>query len=152
MRPDAQSFVGGVLAGALRAAPPDDVNIIDTRDMAEAVLRAAEGGWYGAMIPLSGHNTTVAGLAALIAELGGVSAPTSMPGIVQALPLSAAALFSAEVALSPLGVATPPALPALLTLAGSAGPISPAQQALGVAPRPISETIADEITWRRSLS
>ena len=152
LRGDDQSFVGGVLTGALRFAPPDDVNIMDVRDMAEAVLRMAETGWFGATVALSGHNTTVAGMAGFIAELGGVAAPVTMPGMANSLPLGAATLYTAEVALAPLGVATPPVLPSLLTLAGSAGPVSPAQQALGVVPRPLAETIADEIAWRREIS
>lgn len=151
LRSDDQSFVGGVLSGALRAAPPDDVNILDVRDMAEAILRIAELGWFGASISLSGHNATVSGLAGLIAKLGDATPPIATPGMAKALPLGAAALYTAEVALAPLGIATPPSLPTLLTLAGSAGPISPEQQALGVTPRPIAETIADEIAWRAAL-
>lgn len=149
LRDDDQSFVGGVLSGNLAAAPPDDVNVMDVRDMADAVLRMAETGWFGASVALSGHNTTVADLAALIAGLGGVSAPMAAPGITMALPLTATALFAAETAASPFGLSTPPALPALLTLAGGHQPVSPAQHALSVAPRPLVETIADEIAWRR---
>ena len=149
LRGDDQSFVGSVLVGALAAAPPDDVNVMDVRDMAEAVLRMAETGWFGASVALSGRNTTIADLAALIASLGGVSAPAQAPGVAKALPLSAAALYAMETAAAPLGLSTPPSLPALLTLTGGSQPISPAQQALGVAPRSLSETIADEIAWRR---
>ena len=151
LRPDTQSFVGGVLAGALRAAPPDVVNVMDVRDMAEMALRMGESGWFGATIPLSGHDIGVSALAALIAEIGGVAAPINVPGLLAALPLGAAALYTAEIALQPLGVSTPPSLPALLTLAGSAQPLSPAQQALGVDLRGLRETIADEINWRRTL-
>ncbi len=149
LRGDDLSFVGGILAQKLAAAPPNDVNVVDVRDMAEAVLRMAEMGWFGASVALSGHNTTVADLGALIADLGGVSAPSRVPGIAQALPFSAAALYAVEAAAAPLGLATPPALPTLLTLAGGCQPTSPAQQALGVTPRPLAETIADEIAWRR---
>ena len=49
-------------------------------------------------------------------------------------------------------VATPPVLPSLLTLAGSAGPVSPAQQALGVVPRPLAETIADVVGYEAELT
>lgn len=149
LRADDMSFVGGVLTGALVAAPPDDVNVMDVRDMANAVLRMAGTGWFGASVTLSGHNTTVANLAALIAGLGGVSPPARTPGVARALPLSAAVLYTMEAAAAPLGLSTPPSLPALLTLAGGHQPVSPAQQALGVALRPLAETIEDEINWRR---
>lgn len=150
LRGDDKSFVGGVLAGSLVAMPPDPVNVMDVRDMAEAVLRMSETGWFGASVTLSGHNTTVADLAVLIAGLGGVSPPTRAPGLAKALPLSAATLYAVETAAAPFGMSTPPALPALLTLAGGHLPISPAQQALGAALRPLTETITDEIAWRRS--
>lgn len=149
LRGNGQSFVGGVLTGKLAAAPPDDVNVMDVRDMAEAVLRMAEMGWFGALVALGGHNTTVADLAKLIADLGGVSSPKRAPTIAKALPLSAAALYAMEAAAAPLGLSTPPALPALLTLMGGHLSVSPAQQSLGVSPRPLAETIADEIAWRR---
>lgn len=152
LRGDDQSFVGSVLTGALAVAPPDDVNVMDVRDMADAVLRMADMGWFGASVALGGHNTTVADLAELIAKTGGVSPPPRMPGVARALPLGAAALYAMEAAAAPLGLTTPPALPALLTLAGGQQTISPAQLALGAAPRPLAETIADEIAWRRRVS
>ncbi len=152
LRDDRQSFVAGVLNGSLAVSPPDGVNVMDVRDMTEAVLRMAEQGWYGASVPLSGHNTTVAELAGMIAGIGGVRSPVGLPRLAGALPLSAATLYAVETAAAPLGLSTPPSLPALLTLAGAARQISPAQQALGVAPRPLAETISDEIAWRRDVS
>ena len=152
LRDDRQSFVAGVLNGSLTASPPDVVNVMDVRDMAEAVLCMAEQGWYGTSAPLSGHNITVAELAEMIAELGAVRPPLRLPRIANALPIGAAALYTMETAAASLGLSTPPVLPALLTLAGAAQSISPAQRALGVTPRPLVETITDEIAWRRGLS
>ncbi len=152
LRDDAQSFVGSVLTGSLAVAPPDDVNVMDVRDCADAVLRMAEMGWFGASVALCGHNTSIADLSELIAKTGGISSPPRAPDMAKALPLGAAALYAMEAAVAPFGLSVPPALPALLTLAGGHQTVSPAQLALGAGPRPLAETITDEIAWRRRVS
>ena len=145
LRPDDQSFVGAVLTGLLQAAPTRIINVLDVRDAAEGALAAFEKGWLGVPIPLSGHDIAASDLGRLIAELGGVRAPVAMPGLA----VGAAAMVAAEYAAAAAGLRAQASLPALLTLVATSAAISPAQRAIGVAPRPLATTIADEIAWRR---
>ena len=146
-KPSELCFVDAVLSGALRAAPPDPVAVIDVRDAAEAGLRAWEAGFWGVRTPLVGHAPSVAELAARIARAGGVSPPSAAPPLAP----GAAALRWSEAALALFGAKSPwPSLPALLTLAGAGMAPLAGRIALGPAPRPLEDSVRDAVAWRRA--
>lgn len=141
-RPSAQCLVPRVLAGHLPAVPAHMINVVDVRDVARAVVAAAAAE-LRAPLRLTGHNIGIAELCALIGELAGAPVPTrTIPAAV-----ARAAAWAVELA-APAG-APPLLLPTLLALRQRALPVSPAQRALGAAPRPLSVTLRDAIAWYR---
>ncbi len=141
-----QCFVAAVLSGAVPASFPDQINVMDVRDTAEACLRCYKSGLFGVPVRLSGYNISVHDLTARISELGQGRLPPQWQGLGAA----AAVLYWTENAAALLGrQAKHPALPVLLTLASRAVEIGPMQRGLGLQLRPLDDTLRDEITWYR---
>ena len=83
-----------------------------------------------------------------ICDMAGVPAPRLKAPLMMTL----AGAYWAETAAAMVGRKSAwPSLPMLLTGAGHAVEISPAQQALGVAPRALSQTLADALAWYRQI-
>jgi dihydroflavonol-4-reductase len=119
------------------------VNVVDTRDVADALLRALRSGTYGADIRVRGHNTSVVDLFALVCELAGVRAPRlSIPAEAGILPS-----LWAELGWALLGQPSP--LPSLVTMLLCEQQWEPAESAHPL--RPLTETARAAIDWYRKL-
>ncbi|MEQ8859046.1 MAG: NAD-dependent epimerase/dehydratase family protein [Pseudomonadales bacterium] len=132
--------------GRVPATNGHELNVIDVRDVARAIRVAFEQACFGRQIPLTGHNTTVDALTASICRRAGVAPPTrNVPAA-----LTSAAFYGNELlsraGLSPVAY---PAVGAMLLLEQSWEQPSPAQRRLGIAPMPLSRTLADSIDWYR---
>ena len=124
------------------------LNVIDVRDVARAARLAVEQQHWGARIALAGHNARADALALQVCRLAGVAAPRRrLPGL-----LAAGSLLGAEAAWALLGRPSPvPALGSLLVLDAYAQAPGALQQALGVQPRPLDDTLRDALAWYREL-
>jgi dihydroflavonol-4-reductase len=137
-----------VLRGRMSVVSNITLNVIDTRDVALALLAALDARRYGEPILLSAHDIAVQELWSLICDSGGVAAPTFS---VPATP----AVFSAywtEVMLGLIGRKSPMPSIGMLTAHAfdyldSGGKLLE----LGTTPRPLSETIADSIGWYQQI-
>lgn len=146
LRPIEQCFVAAIMHGKMPASFPDIINVMDVRDAAAALIRLPESGLIGLPVTLSGHDISVHALTDMICDLAQVARPPRWRGLAA----GAMVLYSAETLLALVGRDSAyPSLPVLLTLASHACAISPEQRALGLEPRPLSETVADEINWYR---
>ncbi len=133
--------------GRLPVLPAGGSDMVDARDVALAMISAAQDGVSGARYALAGPYQTLAEVAAVVARVTGVPAPRYR---VSARVLLAAAPV-AELAARMTG------RPALVTRAGARILLDPmrmdagrAQRELGAGFRPFEETIADELTWFRT--
>ena len=140
-RPSAMCLVPRVLAGRMPVVPAHIINVIDVRDVARAVVAAADRP-SGEPLRLTGHNIGIAELCAVIGELAGI------PVTTRAIPAAAARAAAWAIELAAPG-APPLVLPTLLALHQRALPVSAAQRALGAAPRRLSQTLRDAIAWYR---
>lgn len=137
-----------LLHGEVPAMTDQILNLIDVRDVADAVIAALETEKYGDPIPLTGHNISVDMLFSWICEIGEVRPPrTYIPAS-----LAVAGSYWAELALGLLGQRTP--LPSVFLMLASAFDC-PApdrrQLELGLALRPMYQTILDAIEWYRLI-
>lgn len=133
-----------VARGRVIAWLPGETNVIDVRDAAAAHVRAAQVGRSGERTILGGHNVSVQDLLREAAAAAGSRAPRFE------IPLW---LVDSVVALDDL-------LP-FLSLGGNhlravrrwcAYDTSKAQRELGLAPRPLSETLRDAFAWLRDFA
>lgn len=141
-------IVPRLLQGEVPAMTDQILNLIDVRDIANAVIAALEAEKYGDPIPLTGHNISVEMLFSWICEIGDILPPrTYIPA-----GLAVAGSYCAELALSLLGQSTP--LPSVFLMLASAFEC-PApdrrQLELGLALRPLYETLLDAIEWYRLI-
>lgn len=144
LRPFSQCFVAAVMTGQMPASFPNVINVMDVRDAAEILIRASEQGFWGTRLMLSGHSVDVHGLTGQIAALSGARCPPRW----RALGAGAAVMYAAEQLQAFWGgQSNYPVLPVLLTLASRAVPLSALQRELGGTPRPLEQTLRDEIDW-----
>lgn len=140
------SLVYQALTRRLPVVSRDLVNVVDVRDVAVGVLRAVEARRYAKPIALCGHNIGLADLVRRLCELGGTPAP----------PLSADARTTAlfafwiDSAYAFMGRPAPMAVRAAPLIA-DAWPmeVGGEQQALGVHPRPLDETLRASVLWQQ---
>lgn len=113
------------------------VNVVDVRDVAEAHASAAERGRVGERYILGGHNLLIADLIATVARVAGVDPPRrrvpewvlSLTGALSRwLPGDPASLARSRHLLAPLSNAK-------------------AATQLGLAPRPLEDTLRDALVW-----
>ncbi|RMG43180.1 MAG: NAD-dependent epimerase/dehydratase family protein [Acidobacteria bacterium] len=120
---------------------------VDARDVAEALIAAAERGTRGRRYLVSGPYATFAELARLVGEASG----TRPPRIVVPLWLARlGAPFAAAIAR--FRGETPLYSPASVAAVAHGNPavdIRPAARDLGFRPRPLESTVADTIAWFR---
>ncbi len=137
-----------LLAGEVPAMTNQILNLIDVRDVADAVVSALEAEKFGQPIPLSGHNISVGMLFSWICEICNVPPPrTNVPAS-----LAIAGSYWTELALALLGQKTP--LPSVFPmLANTLDCPEPdrLQVELGLRLRPLYETILDAIEWYRQI-
>ncbi len=131
--------------GDLPALVPGGFDWVDARDVAAAALSAAERGRSGERYLLSGTYLSVAGLAALVAEVSGTRAPRwLLPHWLLRGAAPLAELWSRVSRAEPL--LTRDALVALRTGHPSIRH-DKARAELGFAPRPLRTTIEDALRW-----
>lgn len=146
LKPDALSLVGLVASGRFAFTVRDRVvNVIDVRDLAACAVAALERGPFGAPLPIAGHDVPFAELTARIARAAGRPAPAlEVPSRFGTL-----ASLWIETAWAAAGRASPmPTLGSLLIDDSYAMSPGPAQRALGVAARPLGESVRDAVAWR----
>jgi dihydroflavonol-4-reductase len=120
------------------------INVIDVRDVATSIVAAVEARRYGVQIPLAGHNIAADALARRLADLAGVPPPTLAIDSRVASVLA----FWGELSWAALGRPAPYAL-RVVPLAADAWPMDQTveQNTLGVAIRPLEDTLRDTVRW-----
>lgn len=148
VKPRKQCLVPKLASGEVFMAITHEMNVIDTRDLASGIAAAMHKECYGKTLPLTGHNTSVDEMLSEIESISGVPAPRlRYPAALGVLPSYWAELMWAS-------VGRPSPLPSLLpTLICEQGWMETGeqQQALGIAPRPLNETMRDTIRWYQEL-
>lgn len=147
-KPRDQCLVPKIVCGELSMIFSQDLNVIDTRDLALGIAAIVENAHYGVTIQLTGNNTSSNEMLAEIEAVTGTAAPRwRCPAAFGVLPSYwAEILWGAAGRPSPL----PSLLPILICEQGWLK-TSDEQQALGVLPRPLIETIRDTVDWYHEL-
>lgn len=148
IKPREQCLVPKLASGEIFMAISHKMNVIDTRDLAIGIAAAIRDGCYGQTLQLTGHNTSTDEVLSDIETISGAPAPRlRYPAAFGVLPSYWAELMWAT-------VGRPSPLPSLLpTLICEQGwmKTSDQQQALGVVPRPLDETLRDTVRWYQDL-
>ena len=148
MKPRDKCWIPALIGGQVLVTPEHRLNVVDTRDVARVLVSAVETGYSGSELTVSGHNTTVDGLFALVCESAGAARPMfkapAALGILPSIWLEAA--WSAAGRESPL----PSILPILICEQEWLEPDA-AQRELGGAPRPLADTVKDALAWYRRI-
>lgn len=148
VKPREQCLLPKLASGEVSLAISHKMNVIDTRDLASGIAAAINGGCYGQTLKLTGHNTSTDEMLSEIETISGVPAPRwRYPAALGVLPSYWAELMWAT-------VGRPSPVPSLLpTLICEQGWVRPGdkQQALGIVPRPLNETMRDTLRWYRDL-
>jgi dihydroflavonol-4-reductase len=141
-------MIPNILTVPVAVYTPHQLNVVDVRDVAVALVSAVERGEPGQRIIVSGRNISMDQLYRFIMELGGVC--RRMVGI----PLGDCVLGAFNLGAA-LGSGDTPQKQVLLSalLTGQYRPMFPGadQIALGAAPRPLSRTLTDAIDWYRRI-
>lgn len=146
-KPREQCLVPKLVAGEVKVAMTQAMNLIDTRDVARIIATAIEAERYGETLEICGHNTSIGALLDEISRQSGAPAPRwRFPANLAVLPS-----WWGEFAWASVGRASP--LPALLPVlvseqrwAGQSG-----NSTMGITPRPLEQTVADTLSWYREL-
>jgi dihydroflavonol-4-reductase len=137
-----------VLCGEIPISIRQMLNVIDVRDVAAASLAALDRERYGEPILLGAHDILTNDLYSLICEIGGVSPPrVSIPPN-----FAIAGAYLMELTFGVMG--RKPLLPSggmMMATTFDYLDRTEALRELGITPRPLSETIADAITWYREI-
>lgn len=143
-----QCWVPALINGQIRVGVQHEVNVVDTRDVAEVTVAALAQDLSGAPLVVAGHNLSVRDLFAEFCAAANVRAPRwSVPAALGILP----GLWT-ELAYTAVGMRSP--LPALIPLLiCEQQPIAPARgnPPAGIVARPLRETVRDTIAWYRHL-
>ena len=141
-------WVPALLNGDIAVTPAQRLNVIDTRDVAEAVVSLMEGSETGGPVNLCGHNTTTRDVFSALCEAAGRPEPRwSVPAAASMVP---AVLF--ELAWTGLGKSAP--LPAIVPMLLSEQDwTSPGanRDSCGTRLRPLADTARDTVNWYRRL-
>ncbi len=140
------SFVGLVVSQRLPFVMRQLINVIDVRDVASALLAAVDAKRYGVPIALCGHDIALDELARRLSDLAGVRAPVPVDPRLAAL-----FAFWSESALALAGRDAPDVLRAVPLIAECRAMRPGSDQlALGVAVRPLEDTLQAAVQWHRS--
>jgi dihydroflavonol-4-reductase len=142
----ANTLIERLIAGRLRVTVPVGFGILDVRDFADGMLRAAERGRSGQRYLLSGENVTTSQFLGRAATIASVRAPWIRPptillhGVVGALGL-----------LGRIRRKPAPMTRHVLQIIGRYAwyDTTKARAELGWMPRPLDETLGDTIHWLR---
>jgi len=143
------SFVGLVLARRLPMVMDNNINVIDVRDVAEAIFAALARKFLGRPIALAGRNVNLIDLARQILQLDGAggAAPAALDARVASL-----AAFWTSVSFAAIN-RTPPDPWRATPLVADGFPMgpSPEQVAMGLNLHSLSDTLRDAIAFHRTL-
>ena len=147
VKPTSGTILLALARGLLPAYVEGRTNIVDVRDVAQAHIAALERGRPGERYILGDHNTTIGAALALAARLAGAPAPRAR------LPAAFARLAGKLGEVAALAVPGRPFLPFSETIEmirhGQHYDCAKAQRELGLASRPIEETLRDSLVWFR---
>lgn len=148
IKPRQQCLVPKLVTGEVFMAISHNMNVIDTRDLASGIAAAMHNECYGQTLQLTGQNTSIDEMLSEIETISGAPAPRlRYPAALGVLPSYWAELMWATVGRpSPL----PSLLPTLIC-EQSWMKNGDQQQALGIVPRPLNETLRDTIRWYQDL-
>ena len=138
------SFFQALIAGRMTSVVGGAFDWVDTRDVADAMVAAADRGKRGSGYIIGGTFASVGDLARLVAETAGVRAPRFTVPLGIAELIGRPATWWASRTGNPLAP-TSEALNALRN--GKPVDISLARAELGYSPRPLSETVRDIVVW-----
>ena len=148
VKPRDKCWIPALIGGQVLVTPEHRLNVVDTRDVARALVGAVENRYSGSELTVAGHNTTVDGLFALVCESAGAARPMfkapAALGILPSIWLEAA--WSAAGRESPL----PSILPILICEQEWLEP-NAAQRELAGAPRPLGNTVDDAVAWYQRI-
>jgi len=133
--------------GKLPARMDCTLNLIDVRDVAEGLVRTMERGRPGRRYLLGGENLTLVGLLGILSDLTGVPVPRwSVP-----YPVGLAVAHVSEWIADHVTGRTPKATVTgvRLTRRTMHFDASRSLAELGLAPRPVAESLADAVAWFR---
>lgn len=137
----------GFLDGSFPAYTDGVLDIIDVRDLARGLLLAAERGEVGDRYVLGGEKLPVRGLLETLEELTGISMPRLRAPYPVALSVAAVAEFLADHVTHRPPSATVAGV--RLARAPSLFDGRASRSRLGLAVRPLRETLADTVRWFR---
>lgn len=143
----ANKLIQAVAARKMRFTLPVGFGVLDVRDFADAVLRAAERGTSGRRYLISGHNVTANQLLQEAASAAGVPAPRFQPPKA----LLTALVRGVEV-FSGIKGTPPPVTASVLQIIGRFAwyDTTRARTDLGWQPRPFTQTVEDTVRWIRA--
>ncbi len=134
--------------GRMRAVVDGGYDFVDVRDVADALISAAERGRRGEGYLVSGHRITVRGLFRLLGEFTGVRPPRlKVPFPLARAGAALAPLWARLTRSNPLF--TPYSLAVLRS--NCVMNRSKAEHELGFRPRPLRDTVLDTLGWFRSV-
>jgi len=134
------------LARKLPGIPPGRAAVVDARDVAEAVVRAAERGRSGERYIVAGRAATLQQIIETLARVSGVPAPHLRLPYAAALGFAYLSKFVGRITGGPVLV-TPEAIKTLQEPYDVSS--AKAERELEVTFRPLEETLRDEIAWFR---
>ncbi len=138
-----------LLCGEIPGRISQMLNVVDVRDVAAALLTAIATKRYSEPLLTTGHAVTTEELYAVVCGLGGVP----MPKLTASTNFAMFTSYLTEIAFSALGQQTPLVSAGMMMATAIDYLDRPnAIEDLGIAPRPLTETIRDAITWYRSIA
>ena len=135
------------LARKLPGIPPGRASVVDARDVADGVLRAAERGRAGERYIVAGRAATLLEISQTLERVSGVPAPRLRLPYLPMLAFAYASKFMGRITGTPVLV-TPEAIRTLQE--GYDMSSEKAVRELGVSFRPLEETFRDEVAWFRA--
>jgi dihydroflavonol-4-reductase len=143
----AGQLVNDFMARKIPAVPPGGTSIVDARDVAQGMVRAAERGRPGERYILGGTYYSLAEVLQLLGTVTGIPAPTL--AIPYGVAFTIAALAETWARLT--GTPTVMTVEGVRTLAAALSVSSArAQRELGATFRPFEDTLRDTVAWIRA--
>lgn len=133
--------------GQLPARMDCTLNLIDVRDVADGLIRTMERGEPGRRYLLGGENLTLVGLLGILSELSGVPVPAWRVPFPVGLAIACVSELWADYISGRPPKATVTGV--RLTRRTMHFDASRSLAALGLAPRPVRESLADAVGWLR---
>ena len=137
-----------LLSGEIPSSITQNLNVIDVRDVASAIMAALGAERYGVPIQMGGHDISTDELYSTICKIGSVPPPRFSTASSVALAVG----YAAELVMGTIGEKT--SLPSggmMMATLFDYMTTGRQLQELGVNPRPLAESIRDAIVWYRHI-